>query len=231
MKFTPGLAVGALSGSIGGSTASHNKGGAYFRTRVVPVNPNTTAQAAQRSRIALLATQWGQLLTAAQREAWAVFATNNPITDRLGQALTLTGAQAYSKINARLLAAGLSETAVAPGDQDVTDLLTAVGTFDIGVGAVAVTFTPTPLAANDHIQVFATPGLSPGVSFVKNRLRLIATSAAAEAGPFDFETAWVTKYGTLPVVGQKVVIECRTIRSSNGAVDAPLRSDMIVVST
>ena len=34
--------VGPLSGSFGGLTASHNRGGQYLRQRSTPTNPNST---------------------------------------------------------------------------------------------------------------------------------------------------------------------------------------------
>ena len=106
MKVKFGGGVAEARGSIAGTTFSRNKGGSYARQRVTPVNPQTAAQQAQRSRISELATHWGQTLTQAQRDGWVVFAENFPITDVFGDSLVLSGAQGYTRINSRLLAAG-----------------------------------------------------------------------------------------------------------------------------
>jgi hypothetical protein len=195
------------------------------------VNPNTSAQAAQRSRISQLSQQWSNLLTQAERDDWAIFGANFPTTDVFGEVIQLTGLQAYTRINSRIMAGGFAAITAAPADQAVTDLLTFSFVLDNGAGACEVTFTPTPLAANDVVQLFATPGLSPGISNAKNRLRLILTSGLAVASPLDFEAAYVTKFGSLPLAGRKVFMEARALRSTTGAVDARLVATTIVVNT
>lgn len=49
MKFTKSVLIAGLSGSAGDLTAANWKGRGYFRTRVIPTNPNTTAQQSQRN--------------------------------------------------------------------------------------------------------------------------------------------------------------------------------------
>ena len=230
MKAKFGGGVAEARGSIAGTTFSRNKGGSYARQRVTPVNPQTAAQQAQRSRISELATHWGQTLTQAQRDGWVVFAENFPITDVFGDSLVLSGAQGYTRINSRLLAAGQTRIDTAPSDQAVTDLTSASAVIELTGGTAVITFAPTPVGANDHVQVFATPGVSPGVSFMKNKLRLLVTSSAAQATGLDVATEYIARFGALPVAGQKVGLRVRTIRNSNGAVDASLVADTIVIA-
>jgi len=104
-----------MSGSIGGLTASRNRGGAYFRRRSVPTNPNSNHQQASRSALGSLVQAWNTL-TPEQKQGWKDYALNTPRTDVLGQALTLTGQQAYIGSNsAKLMAAALGLTAASPG--------------------------------------------------------------------------------------------------------------------
>jgi len=230
-KILFGGGVAEMRGSEAGTTFSRNKGGSYTRQRVTPTNPKTAAQQAQRSRVSELASAWSNVLTQTQRDGWGTFAANFPTTDVFGAVIVLTGAQAFSRIGSRLMAAGLDYIADAPADQDVTDLVTVEATADIGAGGMEITFTPTLLAADDHLQVFCTPGISPGISNARNKLRLIATSFAAEAGPFDYQPGFLAAFGALPQVGQKLIIEVRSLRSTNGAIDSPLRADVLVTST
>ena len=60
MKILSALAT-AVSGSIGGITGSHNRGGMYLRSRVIPVNPQTVDQLAARNRLATQSSGWGAL--------------------------------------------------------------------------------------------------------------------------------------------------------------------------
>jgi hypothetical protein len=75
MKFTGTIGSG-YSGSLGGVVASTNRFGSYFRTRAIPVNPQTSFQQTVRSTFATLASRWTDVLTAAQRSAWSTYALN-----------------------------------------------------------------------------------------------------------------------------------------------------------
>lgn len=99
MKWKSAL-VTDLSGSMGGLTASHNRGGRYFRERIVPTDPMTPRQVTMRSVMADLVTHWTSQLTQAERDAWENYAENTPQTDQMGQVNYLTGQQAFIKANA-----------------------------------------------------------------------------------------------------------------------------------
>lgn len=74
MKFKSALLF-ALSGSIGGATASQARGGVgYFRKRSTPSNPNTDRQSSVRNGQATAASTWRTLLSDAQRAAWWLLA-------------------------------------------------------------------------------------------------------------------------------------------------------------
>lgn len=88
------------SGSIGGLTASHAKGGGmYLRGRGNPINPNTARQTAVRAAMTELVTRWTEDLTPAQREAWALYASNVPTINPLGESILLSGQNWYIACN------------------------------------------------------------------------------------------------------------------------------------
>ena len=160
MKLEFSALVAAASGSVAGNTFSHNAGGPYVRRRATPTNPSTVAQQEVRSRLAELASHWGNTLTQAQRDGWVTFGQNFPSTDSLGKTIVLSGSQAYSRVNARLLSAGLTRVDTAPADQDVTDLITMSATMDVGTGATRpgvrgsiVQVQPIRLVRVSHHQV------------------------------------------------------------------------------
>jgi len=230
-KVLYGGGVANMSGSEAGTVHSHNKGGTYTRQRVVPTNPQTARQMAQRDRLGNFARQWVDALDANQREAWNVWAQENPVIDRLGQSIFLSGFQAYVKLNNRIAAAYDNPIDDPPLDQIVTQLTLAALTFDIGIGGINISFQPTPLPATDKLQIFATPAVSAGVSYVKNKLRLVLTGSTATVTPQDFGPEWQDVFGSLPPVGRKVVTMTRVIRYNTGAVCVPVRSEAIVDST
>ena len=228
MKFSPGIGVGAMSGSQGGTTASRGRAGQYFRTRSMPTQPNTPSQTAIRTNVATASGRWGGVLTDAQRAGWETFSQNFPITDKLGQPLQLTGQQAYVKLNTRLLNAGQAAIDAAPVDQSVTDVLTITPVATFTGSILTVAFTPTPLAADDLLVIRITPAFSVGKSYFTNMLRDVTITALAEAGPVDCSPDWVAKYGTFPAAGTKLGFEVTCLRTTNGAYDASLRATAIV---
>ncbi len=98
MLFKP-LLGDMLSGALGGLVASHNKGGAYFRERVVPTNPNTPQQQAVRTQVAALASRWNSSMTQAQRDAWDTYAANVELTNRIGDPHNISGLAMFIRNN------------------------------------------------------------------------------------------------------------------------------------
>lgn len=115
------------SGSIGGTTYSHNRYGQYARRLAIPVNPNSAKQAVNRSRFSGAVAAWF-LLTAAQRDAWSTYAANVPVTDALGQSINLSGQCMFVRSYNAIVGAGLTAPTDAPttynlGDVDPTNAI------------------------------------------------------------------------------------------------------------
>lgn len=99
MAITRFLHLSSPSGSLGGTTFSHNKGGSYLRTRKVPTNPSTSQQQIVRNAMAVLAPRWGSVLTGAQREAWETYALNVLLPNRLGDMINVGGIGMFARGN------------------------------------------------------------------------------------------------------------------------------------
>jgi len=124
MKFTSPL-FSAVSGSIGGTTYSHNKGGMYARARIIPPDKQSDPQLVWRPIWKALTLLWSTL-TEPERESWRVYASQVPRTNNLGQVKALSGHQHFFRSNA-----------VRYGFYNSTELVrTAPAIFNIG---------PTPL--------------------------------------------------------------------------------------
>jgi hypothetical protein len=113
MKIKSGLITEA-SGSLGGMTASHNRGGLYLRARTIPVNPNTPQQQAVRTHVSNLSSLWLSVLTPAQRASWDLYALNVPLPDRLGEPRNVGGLQMYIRSNVPRLQTTLPRVDTAP---------------------------------------------------------------------------------------------------------------------
>ncbi len=175
MKYTSGIAATG-SGSIGGATASHNRGGQYFRRRAIPVNPSTVQQQAVRGFFATLQAAWNSTLTAAQRSAWDSYALNTPVTDALGNPVNAGGKGMYTRGNVSRLQGSLARVDNGPTSFGLP-ALTAPGVTSLvaSTGVLTYTFTNT-----DTWAAAATSGLLVYVS------RPQSVSVNGFKGPFRF---------------------------------------------
>lgn len=209
------------SGSYQGVTSSRNRFGQYVRARATPVNPASTFQGVVRARMSINAAGW-RTLTATQREGWISLGNSMTRTDSLGQSYNLTGFAAYCSVNNVRLADGLTVVAAAPALSTPVNIATLVITLT--AAAFSLAYTVTPLAAATYLNVFVSPQRSQGRQF-EGDFRLVATSAAAAASPFDIFTAYVARFGT-PVVGNKVFLSIVT--STLGFESGPFLAAQVV---
>jgi len=112
VKFGGGVVQ--MSGSIGGTTFARNRSGNYARARTKPVNQNTSAQQIARAAIGQLTAVWGQTLTALQRAAWNLYASNVVMQNKLGESTFLSGFNHFIRSNAARVQSGLAIVADGP---------------------------------------------------------------------------------------------------------------------
>src|SRR5215831_537288 len=209
------------SGPLAGQTNSRNRFGQYVRSRAVPVNPNSTFQAAVRSRLALNAAAW-RALTDVQRAGWTSLGLQMVRTDSLGQSYNLTGFAAYCSVNNNNLAAGNAVVSTAPTFLTPSGLLTATPTLTSA--AFSIAYTATPLGAGIRLFAYCSPQRAAGRAFEAD-YRLIAVSAAAAASPLVIFTAYQSRLGT-PVTGNRIFMSFTLYNS--GFESPPLLVNQIV---
>jgi len=188
------------SGSQAGTTASHNSAGQYLRSRRAPVQPvGTGRRAFIKAAFGAAASAWAAL-SAINQAGWVSFAAGHPITDALGQSITLTGQQMFVAVGTQLLNCGAALPTVAP----LTGTVYTVGapTFTV-VSAGAITLTPTGAgAAADYLLYAFSAPQSGGVLFCKTFWQA-GHVAGNSTTAIVATTAYHTQFG-VPAVGQRV---------------------------
>lgn len=227
MKYAPSALIGRLSRSAGSTTASHNRYGAYLRNRVIPTNPATSPQTAQRVAFSDISIAWRNL-TQEQLDQWNAFGPEIVRTDSLGESYTLNGQTAFMYVNRNRVLTGQALLSVPPDVDPAPALLTAIATIE-DTPTMSIAYTATPLGANDKLLVFATRGVSAGRSFMPNgEYKLIFTSAAAAASPANVLAGYTAVFGT-PVLDEKIFFKLKVIRQTKGQNVAPLQISGIVI--
>jgi len=191
--LTKGALLGTMSGSMGGATASRNRGGQYFRQRVVPTNPNSTRQQAVRAIFAGLVSAWCNTITSAQRAAWTTYANNVPVTNALGDAVTLTGQQFYIGANTARVQAGLTRADAAPtifdrGESVISleDSSANPNTIDIiGDSVDLITTYSAPTSDDGDLLLFIGEPVNPTINYFKGPYQLAGQQAVAASTTID----------------------------------------------
>lgn len=213
-----GALLGTMSGSMGGLTASRNRGGQYFRQRVVPTNPASTRQNAVRAYLASAVAAWTNTLTAAQRTAWATYAANTPRTDSLGNEIVLTGQQAYIGAYVPRMQAGAAVPTAAPTvfnrGEPVASITTSLGgapnLIGLDLGNTSDVLALMDAASDDgDILIFLGPPISEAVNFYKGPYQLADVVPIAAAAT---TVNWSTDVTTLSDDVALVAGQSRPIR-------------------
>lgn len=164
------------------------------------MNPvGTGRRAAIRTAFAAAARGYAGL-TASQQAAWTAYAASFPITDALGQSITLTGQQMYVSINTQLLQLGAAATIAVPASNVVASA--GVPTLT-AVHAGAITLTPAGLGAMADYQVYSfSAPQSSGVSSMKTFWQA-GHVAGNSVVAIVATAAYTTQFGPV-VVGQRI---------------------------
>lgn len=229
MLFKP-LIGAELSGSLGGIVASHNKGGSYFRVRVVPVNPNTPQQQTVRTATSDLTVRWTDELTSVQRDAWDTYAENVPLPNRIGASTTISGLSMYVRSNVSRIQAGLPRVDNAPiifnlGAFTEPVINSITGSTDLMELAFASS-DPWDDEDDSAMLVYTSRPQNPTVNFFKGPYRFAAAILGNSVSPPTNPASIALAFGAS--AGQRVFIRV-TVSRSDGRLSADFRNFDAVV--
>jgi hypothetical protein len=203
--YTPGPAIGQISGKIGNTVFTSNRYGQVIRTRTIPTLVQNDYTNAARGRLAALSQDWGDL-TDAQKEAWRTWAQVNPVVNRLGASVILQPSAAYIQLNARILQAGGTQIDDPPTIGAPSAISGMTLTAETVPDLISVAWTSGALGANEKLAIWAAVLDNPGRTYYRNLLKLVKICAAATATPQDAATEITDRFGTI-INGQKVIVE------------------------
>lgn len=219
--------ISEMRNKLNGSVFARNRGGAYLRTKVTPVNPKSIAQVRARNLLTQFSQAW-RGLTQAQRDAWSSAVSQWSTTDVFGDVVVPSGNTLFTRLNINIVNAGGSQITTPPspaGVEGLVDLsITATGG---GSQALSLTFDPDTVPADTALVVKASPNLSPGISNAQSQLRQIAVLDAAETSPADILADYTAKYGNL-VTGQKVFVTAKFVSLTTGETSQVLSASAII---
>lgn len=213
MRFKSPI-VGAVSGSIGGTTYAHNAGGMYMRARATPTDPGTTYQIAIRAYVAGLVNFWVCTLTQAQRDAWEVYATQVPLPDVFGDPRYRSGINHYVRSNVPRLQYGLTRKDDAPtifnlGEYSVPTIVASEGPQHI-----TVTFNPADAWCDEdgsYLLVWCSRPQNASINFFKGPYRKVYYIAGSSSDPPVDPVPMTAPFAF--TAGQKLYVRYNVVRA------------------
>ena len=171
------------------------------------------SQTAVRQSFGAISQAWSGL-TATQRDSWNSAVNDWQRTNIFADLITPSGKALYQRLNNQLVASGQAQVSLPPAKLEMVEGIVTSAEFTLA--GISLDLTGSYTLGNANIIVYATPMLSQGTSFVKNRLRQINTSlASAIDGVVSFEN-YVAKFGT-PIVGANIYVGVRYVLPSGQA--------------
>jgi hypothetical protein len=213
MKIQWSALMVAGSGKLGGTVAARNRGGAYLRNKVTPINPSTSYQQNARGILGSLSTQWSQL-TDAQRLSFNNAVADFARTDIFGDIRNPSGQNLFVKLNTNLINTNQAQITTAPAKEEILFSGIVSATMDVS-GQTGVILLANQDNNLGKVLAVATPTLTNGTSYVRDRFRGIGTTAIA-ADEIDFGSEYVAKFGNF-VLGANIHVGFRIISETGQA--------------
>lgn len=211
VKF--GMMMTDASGKLGGQVFSKNKAGSYVRTKVTPANPQTSYQSGVRALFGGLSAQWGTL-TDAQRASWINAVDDFKKTNVFGDLKAPTGKALFQRLNNNLLQSGQTVINEAPQVEAPASLTNVVASYS-AVDSM-LTLEADGDATGSQIQIWATPPLSPGTTFFKNRVRVIDYAVGAASTSINITELYTDRFGAISA-NDNIYVGLRTISATGQA--------------
>ena len=225
IKF--GMMMTDARGKLGGHVFTKARSGATIRTKVTPVNGQTSAQGSVRSRFGSLSQSW-RTLSEEQRIAWNNKASTVGKTNIFGDSYYPSGKNLFVAVNTNILTAGGIALNIPPVDIALPDVLLSGITFDSLAGTLEVALESLTNPTGNTAIIFCSPCLSKGVFNASGKERFVtAVNLTGTSTVADIYDAYVAKYGALQS-GSKIFVKVKIINASSGQ-SSPWFSESIII--
>lgn len=216
--------VSEIRGKVGGVVFARNRGGAYVRQFVSPVQAETEPRTEARGRLGQISAAW-ETLTDTQRQGWTDYGQAVGSVNSLGDTHPISGIAAFVRSNSLLMLAGQSMRLLAPDYplrgpipyvEDVT--LTDAGSLTLDLVLSSAVGLDDP-----YVIVQASPVVSPvRESPAGLPMRVVGTQQASDAeGPVEIDLPSVVSWVNLPDLA--VFLRIRTVTPDGRPGDAQFR--------
>lgn len=212
-KIKFGAMMVDASGKLGGQVFAKNRGGSYIRTKTTPLNPQTTSQMSVRGIFASISAGWSSL-TEAGRQSFNNLVADYARTDIFGDIRNPSGKALYQRLNQNLAISNQDAITECVLPQAVPFANLSEALMAAGAGIFKVTTNGD--TTGSQVVYWATPPLSAGTRFVKNKLRQIDVAQGDTELQHDIADAYIAKFGAFANT-DNIFVAVRTINANGQA--------------
>ena len=217
--------LGTISGKSGNLIFSRNKGGQYLKEYKKPTNPKTPLQTAVRQIRSQTSKAWAGLSDNLKNE-WNNFAEDNPVLNRLGDPIYLSGFGWYQKAGFNFINIGETLSDIQVPNLERIPVMEFVGlTCDLLSGIILTLSAAVSTSESVIIrsQIFKSGGITnPG------RMKQTFIAEPESVAEIDITAALTALFGTL-IVGDYVFVEAAFVQQSSGATGPFLSLPKVVI--
>lgn len=200
-------------GKLGGHVFTKTRSGATMRTKVTPVNPQSPAQAAARSRLGSQSQAW-RGLTEEQRIGWNDLAARTAKTNIFGDQYFPTGKNLFTGLNSNRLL--ISQTALpdAPEPVEMPVVTFMEPEVNITEEEIELNLQTVGVTEDRAMIIEATAPMSAGRYNFDGSYRII-TTAGVPSDPSAIWANYILKFGA-PPAGSKIGFRAYYISEETG---------------
>lgn len=183
----------ATSGALADSVFSRNAYGPYVRARTFPTYPASPLQQQRAATMATVSQRWLNVLTQAQRDAWAVWAKHSPRTNALGFLYYLSGQQAYVAHAVFRTVAGVRFIDTVPSAYGTTWVTLPTIALSVALQKVSITATPSDPwngSAPGRLVIYMSPDRPPQTRTYHEGFRYLGRILGSGSASAVFNTVW-----------------------------------------
>lgn len=218
MKFQSTILSDAR-GKLNGSVFSRNRYASIIRNKTSPVQPSSPYSSTQRMQLASLSASF-RALTVAQIAAWNAATANFPRTNAFGQTYYMSGLNLFVGINKNRSNLGMPLLSTPPEPPALPTFTAVIGALDATVFEVTATLVAGS-ATGVELMYRATAPVGKGISFVKDRLRLVHHATFVSGTNVDIITQYTGRFGA-PEPGQVIWVEVVAVNKDTGVAGVPV---------
>lgn len=220
----PSGLISSIRGKVAGAVFQLSRSGNILRSLTVPVNKRSRLQVKTRNNTSNILQTWIGL-SDTQRTTWDAYVQYNPILQKNGLKLHITGQQAFIKFNSYRLEYDLPilETPIF----NKCDLTPISLTLSSTGAILSVTANRALISTDEFIILFLTVRFPNSVNNPGSRYKIIKFTTT-DTDTFDITSAYVAIFGRIPQPGETLFMKFTNASKLSG-LPFPFKTEKVLL--